>query len=133
MKVLRSSSAAGTNGSHVKRIESEGTTPCLPSAKDGRPDIWVRGSSVEDISAAKNEIIRNFALLVFLAVDEGDFESIIGLEGETVPRLCKVVNIYLKNGNAKITERKSRTKGAMEAIISTISDDRELMINAELF
>lgn len=108
--------------------------PCLPSAKDGRPDIWVRGSSVEDISAAKNEIIRHFALFVFLAVDEGDFESIIGLEGETVRRLvCKVVNIYLKDGNAKITERKIRTEGAREAIISIISDDRELIINAEGF
>ena len=130
-------SIVGMNGSNVKRIESKyDVQVSLPSAKNGRSEIWVKGKSTEDVSSAKKDIMDNLPWELVLAVDKNCYGSIIGRGGENVQRLRREygVKIDLKGGYAIIDGRKSRAEAAGEAIdtiLSTQRKDGDAAANAE--
>lgn len=121
-------SIVGKNFSNMTRIEWKyGVQVSLPSAKNGRSEIWVRGKSTEDVASAKKDIVDNLPWKSVFAVDKNCYGSIIGHGGEIVQRLRREygVQIDLKGGYAYIEGRKSRTEAARDAIDSIISAQRK--------
>ena len=119
----------GKNGSNRIRIESTHNvhvTISEPSGKDEPQIITVKGSEVENVTAATKDILENLpSASSILDVDESFFRCIIGRGGETVQRLEKEhdVAISLADGKAYIFGEKDRADAARNAIISVISEE----------
>jgi len=89
-------SVVGMNQLNVTRIESiHNDQVIMPSKKNGKSEIWVKGTSVEDVEADEKDIVDYLPEKSCSPVDEGSYGSIIGRGGEMVRRLWNKLDVQI--------------------------------------
>jgi len=117
---------AGMNRSNLIRIQSTyNVHVSLPSTKDGRPDIWVKGTSAEAVSSAKKDIQDALVNSTSFFIEKEYVGFVIGREGESINHLQKVhnVTIDINKGDGKVViagRNMSGCEACKEAIESLI-------------
>lgn len=121
----------GENGSNARRIEAIYSVYVnLPTKNEKICEIVVKGSSAQNVSTAKKDILKG-RIMVCFAVDARLIGKIIGRRGETICRLRKDygVTIDLKEGKVYIWGMKSRAETARNAIRAILSGNEKKKTN----
>ncbi len=123
------------SGKNLNRIQSTyGVHISLPSARNGRSEILVKGSEAEDVFAAKKEILEGLLpWILSLDVDERYVEGVLWTAGYTVRYLEANfdVKICFEDGKAHISGKRGGTEAARDTIISIYSKyDRNMKADA---
>ena len=122
---------AGERCSNVKRIESiYGVTLLVDEPafkKGGQSQVVLKGSSTENVSAAKSYILDNLPRTLSFPLQDRFVIRVRGRNGETVRRLQKEfgVLVSLDDGKVFIAGMKDRIEAAREAINCIISGKRK--------
>jgi len=118
----------GPNGSNIERIESTYRVHLFVPPAGDKPEISVKGSDAESVTAAKEHILETIGTT--LEVKKRSVGHIIGPKGTVIRRLNEEYNVFIKfedevegkpTRTAYILGAKKHATAARQAIIAIIS------------